>query len=71
MADLLISDALIDEATMMAKLGYDRRSDLVKCLRRHKIQFIRGHEGRICCTITAIDRALGGEQNAESDNFEP
>jgi hypothetical protein len=54
-----VSTILIDSEQLQKATGYERTSDLEKCLRKNGIPFARGRNGCIFTTTEAVNQALG------------
>ncbi|MGZ8937542.1 MAG: DUF4224 domain-containing protein [Halobacteriota archaeon] len=54
-----VSPILIDSEQLQKATGYERTSDLEKCLRKNGIPFVRGRSGCIFTTAEAVNQALG------------
>jgi hypothetical protein len=49
---------LIPETELMEWTGYKRRDALTNWLRHHRIPYLLGRDGRVCCTIEAVNMPL-------------
>lgn len=56
-------NAIVTPADLKAATGYDRPSDIEKCLRKNGVRFLYGKTG-IYTTIDALNAAMG----LKSDN---
>jgi hypothetical protein len=54
-----LNTILIDSEQLQKATGYERTSDLEKCLRKNGIPFARGRNGCIFTTTEAVNQALG------------
>jgi hypothetical protein len=53
-----MTETLIPETDLMEWSGYKRRDALVNWLRQHGIPYLLGRDGRVCCTIEAVNLPL-------------
>ena len=63
-------NAIVTPADLKAATGYDRPSDIEKCLRKNGVRFLYGKTG-IYTTIDALNSAMGlKSDNPQQNNFE-
>jgi len=63
-----MSSAIVTPEELKAATGYDRPSDIEKCLRKNGVRFLYGKRG-IYTTIDAINLAMG-IKTGKSDTIE-
>lgn len=65
------SHHLLSEDDLKNWLGFSRRLDLERHLQNIRIPYVYGKGGKICTTISAVDKVLiGGKESTPSEEIE-
>ena len=51
---------IISEEALFKATGFRSRAHLARSLEHQGVQYLRGRDGRLWTTVSAVDRALGG-----------
>jgi hypothetical protein len=65
-----MSPILIDSEQLQKATGYERASDLEKCLKKNGIRVLYGKNGQPFTTLDAINAALGLKTNEAKEDID-
>lgn len=64
-----MNSAIVTPEQLKAATGYDRPSDIEKCLRRNGVRFLYGKTG-IYTTVDALNAAMGLTPDGQDNNIQ-